>query len=82
MGEAATVRLDRILANLGYGSRAEVRRLILSGVVRVDDAVERDPGFHATAKAVSLFREALDHPAGVLAAVHKPVGYACSHDER
>jgi len=72
------VRLDRILGNLGHGSRPEVQRLVRSGRVAIDGAVVRDPARHAEPGAVTLDGSPLDHPSGVLAALHKPVGYVCS----
>ena len=38
------MRLDRWLATLGVGSRAQVQKLVRSGSVQVDGAVQRDPG--------------------------------------
>ena len=38
------MRLDRWLATLGIGSRAQVQKLVRSGSVQVDGAVQRDPG--------------------------------------
>lgn len=35
-------RLDKILGNLGYGSRKEVKALVKSGEVEVDDVVAKD----------------------------------------
>ena len=74
-------RLDKVLANLGYATRSSARALVASGRVSVDGvpAVQvamavRDPA------AVTIDGEPLDHPHGILVAVHKPVGYVCSHD--
>lgn len=75
-------RLDRILANLGYGSRAEVRSLVRRGRVTVDATVARDPSAKAEAEAVRVDGEPLDTPGPVFVALHKPVGYVCSHDDR
>jgi 23S rRNA pseudouridine2605 synthase len=38
-----TVRLDRALSKLGVASRAEARRLIVEGRVRIDGTTARDP---------------------------------------
>jgi len=38
-------RIDKILANLGYGTRKEVKEIIKSGAVEVDGAIIRDTGF-------------------------------------
>jgi 16S rRNA pseudouridine516 synthase len=77
------VRFDRLLANLGHGSRAEVRALIASGRCSVDGTVMRDGARHiesAMFQTVTVDGELLDHPHGVCVALYKPVGYVCSHD--
>lgn len=61
-----TVKLDKLLANLGYGSRREVRALIEDGRVTEDDGEIRVDG------------EPLDPPQGVVLMLHKPAGYTCS----
>ncbi len=38
------MRLDRILANSGYGSRTEIKKKIKSGKVTVDGVLIKDPG--------------------------------------
>ncbi|MDD4718140.1 MAG: S4 domain-containing protein, partial [Eubacteriales bacterium] len=40
------MRLDRLLANSGYGSRTTVKELIRSGSVTVDGTVIKDSAFH------------------------------------
>lgn len=84
---AEMVRLDRLLANLGYGSRREVAafvaggRVVLDGgrIARVDQAVALDD---VRRGALTLDDEALDPPAPLTAMLNKPAGYVCSHDER
>lgn len=75
-------RLDQLLANLGYCSRREARDWIKSGRVTVRGAVVDDFGAKADPADVRLDGEPLDHPAGLLLLLHKPVGLVCSHDER
>ncbi len=68
----------KLLANLGYGSRKDVTRLIRNGwltrrdgsTVGVDDEVEHGE--------LLLDDEPLDPPQGTLILLHKPVGYTCS----
>jgi 16S rRNA pseudouridine516 synthase len=74
------MRADRLLANLGYGSRAEVQRLIRSGRVTCDGNVMHDPAASVLAAGVLLDGEPLDHPDGLLVLLHKPAGYVCSHN--
>lgn len=73
------MRLDRILANAGLGTRPQVQRLVKSGRVRADGEPVRDPARHVDPAALTVDGEPLDHPAGVLVALHKPVGHVCSH---
>lgn len=37
-------RIDKILSNMGYGTRKEVKELIKEGLVEIDGAVVKDPG--------------------------------------
>lgn len=41
-----TQRLDKIIANLGYGTRKEVKLLIKNGAVKVNGVVAKDGGMH------------------------------------
>jgi 16S rRNA pseudouridine516 synthase len=72
------MRLVKLIANLGYGSRKEVARMFREGritdtageVLYADDQVE-----HAQ---VHVDGEPLDPPAGLVLLLHKPAGYTCS----
>lgn len=75
------MRLDRLLANSGFGTRTEAVRAIRSGRVAVAGSVVRDPARHAGAAEVTVEGAPLDHPDGVVVGLHKPVGYVCSHTE-
>jgi 16S rRNA pseudouridine516 synthase len=75
-------RLDQLLANLGYCSRREARAWIQAGRVTVRGAVTDDFGAKAEPADVRVDGEPLDHPAGLLLLLHKPVGLVCSHEER
>ncbi len=84
--KAPTMRLDRLLANLGYGSRREMQTLARNGRIRLDGAVLRDieqraaltSGFSAR---LTVDGEALDPLPGLVAMMHKPLGVTCSHKE-
>ena len=75
------MRLDRILANHGVATRVPAGRLVRDGRVTVDGLVVRDPSAHATPGQVCVDDEPIDHPAGVLVALHKPVGHVVTHDD-
>jgi 16S rRNA pseudouridine516 synthase len=80
------LRLDRLLANLGYGSRAEVQALLREGLVHMDGAPLRDPARHVELgprlpERLTVRGEALDPPAPLILMLHKPTGVVCAHRE-
>jgi 16S rRNA pseudouridine516 synthase len=80
------MRLDRLLANLGYGSRREVGYLIANGRVAGDEGRLRDPGerLAVTADLPQRLRvngTPLDPPPPLTLVLHKPLGVVCSHTE-
>lgn len=72
------MKLVKLIANLGYGSRKEVAAMFREGritdadgdVLYADDQVPHD--------RIRIDGEPLDPPAGLLLMLHKPVGYTCS----
>jgi 16S rRNA pseudouridine516 synthase len=54
--EETKMRLDRALANSGYGSRSEIRKLIRLGQVTVAGEVIRDPAFPLGGPAAETVR--------------------------
>ena len=71
-------KLAKYLANLGYGSRREVERLVARGrVTRADGSPLRE-GDSFLHDEVRVGGERLDPAPGVLIMLHKPVGYVCS----
>lgn len=77
---SAAIRLDRLLANLGYGSRREVTVFIKDGDVTVDGSTVRDPNAKVRPGEVRLGGQELDHVDGVLVMLHKPLDVVCSHE--
>jgi 16S rRNA pseudouridine516 synthase len=86
VSKAPTLRLDRLLANLGYGSRREMQALAKNGRITFDGAPMTDADKH-----VPLTRDLPDHlhldgkpidpPPGIALILHKPLGTTCSHKE-
>jgi 16S rRNA pseudouridine516 synthase len=72
------MKLVKLIANLGYGSRKQVTLMFRDGritdpqgaVLYADDQVE-----HAN---IRVDGDALDPPGGTLLMLHKPTGYTCS----
>jgi 16S rRNA pseudouridine516 synthase len=78
--------VDRLLANLGYGSRREAQDLVAAGLVVLDDSALSDAGqrLAITPDLTTRMRvqgAPLDPPAPLTLIVHKPVGLVCSHRE-
>ncbi len=86
MSKAPSLRLDRLLSNLGYGSRREVQQLIWADLVTldgnvVDDSDEKIPVTRDLAARMTVDGEALDPPPGMALMMNKPLGVTCSHKE-
>jgi 16S rRNA pseudouridine516 synthase len=80
------MRLDRLLANLGYGSRREVGQMIAAGLVAGDAGRLRDPGERIAVTAdlprhLRVNGAPLDPPPPLTLILHKPLGVVCSHSE-
>lgn len=83
---SASLRLDRLLANLGYGSRKEIAALAAAGQVVLDGAairkadqkvaLDRDLPARMTVRG-----QPVDPPPGLAIMLHKPLGVTCSHKE-
>lgn len=86
MSKPATLRLDRLLANMGYGSRREVQQLVRMGAVTLDGAELDDPQRRIAltpdlSDRVQVDDEPLDPLPGMLLMLNKPLGVTCSHKE-
>jgi 16S rRNA pseudouridine516 synthase len=83
---APTLRLDRLLANLGYGSRREMQALARNGRITLD-GVELSDGDRRMSLEADLPQRLLvdgrplDPLPGVALMLHKPLGVTCSHKE-
>jgi 16S rRNA pseudouridine516 synthase len=79
-------RLDRLLANLGYGSRRDVQALVSAGKVTLDGAPIKDAGQKVAVTAdlpsrMKIRGVPVDPPAPLVLIMHKPLGVVCSHRE-
>jgi len=83
---AAQMRLDRLLANMGYGSRKEMQMLARAGAVRLDGhpILDADGRIAVTADLparMTVQGKPLDPVPGMALMLHKPRGVTCSHKE-
>jgi len=81
-----TLRLDRLLANMGYGSRREVQQMAWGHLITLDGAVieDADQRIAVTPDLSARMRingKPLDPPPGLTLMLHKPLGVTCSHKE-
>jgi 16S rRNA pseudouridine516 synthase len=81
-----SVRLDKLLANLGYGSRREIQGLARAGAILLDgaevpdagDRIALDPGLP---ERLTIDGAPVDPLPGLCLMLHKPLGVTCSHKE-
>ncbi len=78
MRDSPRRRLDALLSGLGYGSRREVAQLCKRGRVRIEGFLATDASMRVDPRAVLLDDAPLDFPFGLVVALHKPLGVACT----
>ena len=77
---SAAIRIDHLLSRFGYCSRREAAGWVAGGRVSLAGSVVKRTDCKALPDAVLVDGAPVDFPAGLLVMLHKPVGYACSHD--
>lgn len=80
------LRLDRLLANMGYGSRKDIQALVRNGRIVLDGVPVKDADVHvsvtpALSARLSVAGAPLDPAPGFVLMLNKPVGVTCSHKE-
>ena len=86
MTKIPTMRLDRLLANLGYGSRKEMHGLVADGEVILDGVTLSDANARIAIgpdlpRRMTLLGAPIDPPPPMILMLHKPLGVVCSHKE-
>jgi len=72
------MKLVKLLANLGYGSRKDVTALLRNGWVTRRDGSELGVDDSAAHDDILVDDEPLDPAQGMILMLHKPIGYTCS----
>lgn len=78
-------RIDRLLSNLGYGSRKDVSARVKAGAFVAGGKSVTDPSHqidHALLDEATFEGAALDPLSPLTILLYKPRGYTCSHDEQ
>lgn len=86
MTKTPTMRLDRLLSNLGYGSRKEMHGLVAAREVTLDGVALTDAGARIAIgpdlpQRMRILGQPVDPPPPLVVMLHKPVGVVCSHKE-
>lgn len=86
MSRQPTSRLDKLLANMGYGSRRQIQMLARNGWITLDgrplpSAEDRIAMTPDLPERLSVDGEMLDPLPGMVLLLNKPAGFTCSHKE-
>ncbi len=81
-----TMRLDKLLGSMGYGSRRDIAALARLGAITLDgrDLIDASARIAVTPdlpERMTVDGEPLDPPPGVVILLNKPLGVTCSHKE-
>lgn len=70
------MRIDKMLANLGYGSRKEVKKLLKEGAVTVNERVIKDAKEHVdpSSDQVTLYGDPIQYKEFIYLMMNKPPG--------
>lgn len=77
------MRIDKILANMGYGSRKEVKALLKQGVVKIGDNIVKSPKEHVDLEnqVVSVNGDVVEYKEFVYLMMNKPPGVISSTED-
>ncbi len=76
------MKLVKLLANLGYGSRKQVQAMFRAGLVTDADGEVLYADDVIAHEAIRVEGEPLDPPQGLTLMLHKPRGYTCSTKDK
>ena len=70
------MRLDKLLSNMGFGSRKEVKQLLKKGAVRVNAEAVKDAALHINTEKdeVTILGERVVYKEFIYLMMHKPQG--------
>ncbi|WP_417270634.1 pseudouridine synthase [Celeribacter sp.] len=86
MAKVPTIRIDKLLSSMGYGSRKDIARIARAGGITLDtaallDVTKRIPITPDLPHHMTIYDEALDPLAPMVILLNKPVGMTCSHSD-
>jgi 16S rRNA pseudouridine516 synthase len=72
------MRLIKLLANLGYGSRKDIQKYFRMGIITDAQGLVIDEDAKIAHEAIRFNEKPLDPPHGMVILLNKPTGYVCS----
>ncbi|MGN7478016.1 pseudouridine synthase [Solibacillus silvestris] len=78
------MRLDKLLANMGYGSRKEVKQLLKQKAVTVDGMTVKDSAMHVDPEKqnISVLGERIEYVEFIYLMMNKPPGVISATEDR
>jgi len=78
------MRLDKLLSNMGAGSRKEVKLLLKAGAIQVDGEIVRDPKQHVDVESqqVLLYGEPVTYQKYIYLMMNKPPGVISATEDK
>lgn len=79
------LRIDKILSNMGWGTRNEIKKAMKKGFITVDDEVINDPGYKLVPgeKELRINGEKVLYQEFIYLMLNKPAGYiSATEDEK
>ena len=76
------VRIDKILSELGFGSRQEIKKHVKAGKIRINDNIVKKPEEKLNSEVDKLFFEGKEVEVEEFETfiLYKPTGYVCAKD--
>jgi 16S rRNA pseudouridine516 synthase len=81
---AKTQRIDKVLANLGYGSRKDIRKICKNGQVKVDGEIIKDSSLHIDPEnsEIMIGNEVVNYRTFVYIMMNKPQGVISATEDK
>ncbi len=78
----AVMRIDKLLSNMGFGSRREIKTIVKSGYVKIDDIITKDPSAKVNTDKSEIFvkGEKVSYKKYTYIMMNKPAGIVSSTD--
>lgn len=77
------MRLDKMLAHMGYGTRSRLKKLVREGVVTVNGEVVTDSSIHVNPEedVVQVWEEEVEYTRYLYLMLNKPAGYLSATED-